>query len=151
MLVIMLSIMFITQTHPLMAVILLIITTTCTAMMTGNMLSTFWFSYMIFLIMVGGMLVVFIYMTSIASNELLKMNLKTITMLIPITMTLMILEETLSMDFNIKESNYETMMIKFINYPFIWITITMVLYLLITLIATVKITNMKMGPLRQKY
>jgi len=48
-------------------------------------------------------------------------------------------------------SNYTLSLNKFLNAPINLIIFIIIIYLLITLIAVVKITNIKNGPLRQTY
>nr|AXS65377.1 NADH dehydrogenase subunit 6 [Bostrichoidea sp. 9 KM-2017] len=149
-LILIVPIMMIMTTHPLIMVIMLIIMSTLTAMFTGTMNNSYWFSYMLFLVMVGGMLVVFIYMTSVASNEKITFNLKPLFMTLPF---MLLTNEMLHMNnMNVKlNPTLEESMIKYINLPTMTIILMMVIYLLITLIATIKITKTIMGPLRQKY
>lgn len=52
------------------------------AIITGLYNYNYWYSYIIFLIIVGGMLVLFIYITRIASNEKFKYSNKIISLLI---------------------------------------------------------------------
>nr|WKU83842.1 NADH dehydrogenase subunit 6 [Ceriana alboseta] len=155
---------FMQMNHPLSMGMLLLIQTILISCITGLMTKSFWFSYILFLIMVGGMLVLFIYVTSLASNEMFSLSMK--TTLISLFMLLLLFTIILFMDkmmmmFN--SMNNEMMSISFINsyikenslnlnklynYPTNMITILMINYLLITLIATVKITKLFFGPLR---
>nr|AIW06300.1 NADH dehydrogenase subunit 6 [Curculionidae sp. MT-2014] len=152
------SITFLFLNHPLSLGFILLIQTILISLISGLMNSDFWFSYILFLIMIGGMLVLFIYMTSIASNEKFKFN-KNLAFLIilMITMTMMlsfsdsfllmikslILNETPQLSDKINLS-----MNKYLNTPSMFIMLMLIFYLLITLIAIVKITQSKMGPLR---
>nr|ALO70838.1 NADH deshydrogenase subunit 6 [Philonthus fimetarius] len=156
----MLSMMFIFLTHPLTMGVTLLTQTILISLMTGLMQINFWFSYILFLIMIGGMLVLFIYMTSIASNEKFMFSNKIMTLMF------FMLIMTMIMYFNIDNkffhlinfssnypSNYQFYLnlSKFFNHPSNIILFMMIIYLFITLIAVVKITNIKIGPLRQKF
>nr|YP_009049154.1 NADH dehydrogenase subunit 6 [Tribolium audax]AIE43747.2 NADH dehydrogenase subunit 6 [Tribolium audax] len=151
-----LSITFIFLNHPLSLGLILLMQTTLISLMSGNFASSFWFSYILFLILIGGMLILFMYMTSIASNEKFYPN---IWMIIPMMMILPLyfivnpLTNNLIMNNEILPYNKNTMiqslLIKYSNFPMMTILISMILYLLITLIATVKITEFKQGPIRQ--
>lgn len=50
-----------------------------------------------------------------------------------------------------KNLNFKLSITKFLNEPIINFTLTIIIYLLITLIVIVKITNLNEGPLRQKF
>nr|ARI44183.1 NADH dehydrogenase subunit 6 [Celyphus obtectus] len=155
---------FIQMSHPLAMGLMLLIQTTCICLITGLISKSFWFSYILFLIFLGGMLVLFIYVTSLASNEMFSLSLKLtiissmlmilfmlISFLMDKTITIPFIENnemTLSSQFysfNLENSNNLT---KLYNYPTNLITILLMNYLLITLIAIVKITKMFYGPLR---
>nr|QNP09990.1 NADH dehydrogenase subunit 6 [Ochthebius sp. IBE<ESP> AN292] len=152
------STMFIFMTHPLSMGMMLMAQVIIISLITGFLNFNFWFSYILFLIMIGGMLVLFIYMTSIASNEKFKFNMKFIYLIMTFmsTMNLFLFmdkffnEISLFNKFIFNNSNY-FMLSKFYNSPSNMIMFLMIIYLLITLIAVVKITNFKMGPLRQKF
>nr|AXS65418.1 NADH dehydrogenase subunit 6 [Coleoptera sp. 16 KM-2017] len=155
-----LSTMFMFLNHPLSFGLILLMETFFISIITGMMNYNYWFSYIIFLIMVGGMLILFIYMTSVASNEKFKFSYKLFIMMA----SCMILSFSLiftdffltSMNFSNQDNvqflaNNSLSMTKFINFPSNSIMVMIIVYLLITLIMTVKITNIQYGPLRQKF
>nr|AXS66267.1 NADH dehydrogenase subunit 6 [Bostrichoidea sp. 2 KM-2017] len=158
---IIMSMSFVMLNHPLSMSLVLLIQTLSITMSSGMMNISFWYSYIMFLIMIGGMLVLFMYMTSIASNEKFKFS-KTILMMsilltLPVLSISMIMNTDKTHTFNNQESMKFTeteliteSMTKFINQPSNMIMYMIIIYLLITLIAVVKITNTKMGALRQK-
>nr|YP_009700007.1 NADH dehydrogenase subunit 6 [Dermestes coarctatus]QEK77751.1 NADH dehydrogenase subunit 6 [Dermestes coarctatus] len=160
MLMIFLSFMLIITKHPMSMGSVLLFQTVLMTMNSGFFHQSFWYSYIIFLVMVGGMLILFIYMTSVASNEKFKFSLKSI-LLIPMSMLLIFMtKEIFSYSFfwnksemlnSINQNNQMMSMSKFFNEPFMLIMIMMMIYLLITLIAVVKITNINYGALRQKF
>nr|APX40457.1 NADH dehydrogenase subunit 6 [Cryptocephalus cantabricus] len=149
--------------HPLTLGFILLTQTVMIALLTGLMSLNFWSSYIIFLVMIGGMLVLFVYMTSIASNEKFKFSFKmflctTITMLLTFFMSLFIDKSLISQKFKMIEtfSMYENMdskffLNKFINFPHNMMYLMMVIYLLITLIAVVKIASKTKGALRKNF
>nr|YP_009995256.1 NADH dehydrogenase subunit 6 [Ochthebius puncticollis]QNP09646.1 NADH dehydrogenase subunit 6 [Ochthebius puncticollis] len=153
---IMISIMFLFMMHPISMGTMLLLQTILISLITGMLNFNYWFSYILFLIMVGGMLVLFIYMTSIASNEKFKFNTKLFMMFFIMMMLIMIMSYTdlfinIMNNFNFNFMNKENylMLSKFYNKPSNLIMFMIIIYLFITLIAIVKITNFKMGPLRQ--
>nr|ARH54218.1 NADH dehydrogenase subunit 6 [Crepidodera pluta] len=159
-LMIMNSLLFMMFKHPLSCGLILLLQTILTSMITGLMNYNFWYSYILFLIMIGGMLILFIYMTSIASNEKFKINYNfgIYLMISCLIMIIMMIDlyyfnymqinnlEIFSTKFN---NNYS--MKKYMNFPNYFIMLIMIMYLFITLIAVVKITYFSYGPLRQKF
>nr|ASN65897.1 NADH dehydrogenase subunit 6 [Omus cazieri] len=161
------SFTFLFMNHPLSMGFILLIQTILIALMSGMMTYSFWFSYMLFLIMLGGMLVLFLYMTSLASNEMFQFSMKLVYFYIIFTLLMMlmlILTDNMYMSLLLKNYNYieifNNIMLmknenlitlnKIYNIPNNMITILLINYLFITLIAVVKITNINQGPLRQK-
>nr|USH57925.1 NADH dehydrogenase subunit 6 [Batocera lineolata] len=146
--------------HPLSFGLILLLQTITVALLTGLMNYNFWYSYILFLIMIGGMLILFIYMTSIASNEKFNFSNKlsilaltiriigTLTIMIdPFYMNLIYINDLLN---QMNVFNYKTSFNKIMFSPMNMIFFMMISYLLITLIMVVKITKTQSGPLRQK-
>lgn len=79
--VLLISTIFIRITHPLTLGLILVIQTILIASYIGLMSQTFWFSYILFLVIVGGILILFIYVISITYNKIfnLKPNLIKLT------------------------------------------------------------------------
>nr|QOL00943.1 NADH dehydrogenase subunit 6 [Chorthippus nemus] len=160
----MMNINFIKLNHPMSMMMFIIIQTFIVGLITGMMMESFWLSYILFLTFLGGMLVLFIYITSIASNELFKpksiiMIISMFTMIIT-TMILIIVDKTMFLDpikntetMNINNSiNYQEMSMsleKLYNKPTLTITMMMMIYLFLALVAVVKITNINQGPIRK--
>nr|YP_009169968.1 NADH dehydrogenase subunit 6 [Polypedilum vanderplanki]ALD88421.1 NADH dehydrogenase subunit 6 [Polypedilum vanderplanki] len=163
------SLMFFFSKHPLSMGMMLMMQTILIVLFSGMLNKTFWFSYSLFLIFLGGMLILFMYMTSIASNEQFKFKINFfIITLLNIFIILMIFYfyflsqklmffnkihsmENLNIIFMknlILENNL--MLNKMYNFPMNLITILLINYLFLTLIVTVKITNIFEGPLRPK-
>lgn len=160
----MISLIFIQIKHPLAIGLILLLQTTVICLITGLLNKSFWFSYILFLIFLGGILVLFIYVTSIASNEIFSLSTK-ITITIPLIFILLILItwfidkpifipnfinneiETIPHFYSFFTENSLSLN-KLYNYPTNLITLLLINYLLITLIAIVKITKLFYGPLR---
>nr|YP_010631657.1 NADH dehydrogenase subunit 6 [Propomacrus bimucronatus]AFQ62296.1 NADH dehydrogenase subunit 6 [Cheironitis sp. MJTNT-2012]WBP61435.1 NADH dehydrogenase subunit 6 [Propomacrus bimucronatus] len=143
--------------HPLSMGLTLLAQTIAIALTIGFFSYNFWFSYILFLILIGGMLVLFIYMTSVASNEKFSYSMKTKMTLAIVSMTAAPILLIDSFFPNLSTFNPETLnntvnftlsLNKFLNLPSNVIMYMMIIYLLITLIAIVKITSFKNGPLR---
>nr|ANJ70226.1 NADH dehydrogenase subunit 6 [Anisosticta novemdecimpunctata] len=135
--------------HPLSLGLNILIHTISTCLIMGMMSMNFWFSYILILIMIGGLLVLFIYMTSIASNE--KFNFNKMIMMMSI-IPLFYFFNMIPKYINNELMNYNMFILnlnKFITYPNSNIFIIMVFYLLVSMIAVVKISKTNMGPLRK--
>nr|YP_010507393.1 NADH dehydrogenase subunit 6 [Tigridemyia acanthofemurilis]QVL28837.1 NADH dehydrogenase subunit 6 [Mallota vilis]UXG18974.1 NADH dehydrogenase subunit 6 [Tigridemyia acanthofemurilis] len=158
------SFIFLQMHHPLSMGLILLIQTIMVCCITGLMTKSFWFSYILFLIFIGGMLVLFIYMTSLASNEMFSLSMKmisiSITSLLIMTIMIFLMDKTL-VSFNLINNEMNSLtnlnsyftenslnLIKLYNYPSNMITILLVNYLLITMIASIKITKLFYGPIR---
>nr|YP_009349906.1 NADH dehydrogenase subunit 6 [Pseudorhynchus acuminatus]AQM40080.1 NADH dehydrogenase subunit 6 [Pseudorhynchus acuminatus] len=159
------SLMFTQINHPLAMTLIIIIQTLLVALSTGLSTSSFWFSYILFLVFLGGMLVLFIYISSLASNELFSIPIKYLLIMGMLISFFFIL--SLSIDYTYQpnlssdmmtssnflispsSNNSNNLLMKLYNNPTNYITLMLVSYLLLTLIVIVKITNIFFGPLRQ--
>nr|YP_010850293.1 NADH dehydrogenase subunit 6 [Tomicus minor]WGH11784.1 NADH dehydrogenase subunit 6 [Tomicus minor] len=156
------AILFIYMKHPLTLGVILLMQMILMGLSSGLLYYNFWFCYIIFLVMISGLMIMFIYMTSIASNEKFKMP-KMINMLMLFSIIMMMLIFIIMMDTYYFNNNsvsslnqsyiilYNNLsMNKYYNFPHFYLTISLMLYLLLTLIVIVKITEIFKGPLRQK-
>nr|YP_009255773.1 NADH dehydrogenase subunit 6 [Anaxarcha zhengi]AND97246.1 NADH dehydrogenase subunit 6 [Anaxarcha zhengi] len=155
----MLSIMFMFMNHPLSMGLILFLQAISLSLISGSMSLSFWFSYVLLLIYLGGMLVLFMYMTSLASNEMFFYSNKMLFMMISLPIIFIViyhyninfnmnLYENLenSMTLNMLTNNF---LLKMYNKPINMLTIMIAAYLFLTLIAVIKIINIYKGPLRQ--
>nr|QRV62471.1 NADH dehydrogenase subunit 6 [Hydroporus dobrogeanus complex sp. IBE<ESP> AV49] len=162
------SMIFLFMNHPMSMGLILMIQTILIILITGLYSYSFWFSYILFLVMIGGMLILFMYMTSLASNEKFKISKNMIILMIIMIIMIfftMFINDLMIMEYIQKNSNMlsslnNLMLFKnenilslymLYNNPNFMINILMINYLLITLIAVVKITKSSSGPLRQKF
>nr|UGN61651.1 NADH dehydrogenase subunit 6 [Cryptocercus wolongensis] len=153
-----LSMMFTQMNHPLAMGMMLLIQTILVCLMSGMMSQSFWFAYIMFLIFIGGMLVLFIYVTSLASNEMLTLSTKMlITSMISMMLLLLTMKNWMKInnsetmtneELNLNNEN-QTQLNKLYNKPNGKMTIMLASYLFLALITVVKITNITKGPLRQ--
>nr|YP_010988645.1 NADH dehydrogenase subunit 6 [Paranaspides lacustris]WOR80937.1 NADH dehydrogenase subunit 6 [Paranaspides lacustris] len=156
------SMIFLMTNHPLSMGLTLLLQTCFICVTSGAMNLTFWFSYILFLIFLGGMLVLFIYVASLASNEMFKMSFYLLSSITLFTASLLFI--LWFFDFLVFYSNmlnpqyffsnyscqsHNQSLLSFIYSPYLmFCTLFMVFYLLLTLILAVKITNNFQGPLR---
>nr|AXS64949.1 NADH dehydrogenase subunit 6 [Elateroidea sp. 3 KM-2017] len=153
------TVIFTLTNHPLATGLTLLMQSMLIATATGMLAFNFWFSYVLFLVMVGGMLILFIYMTSVASNEKFKFSQKmlffTLLTTIPVLLMWALSNQILeSLNNEIMSSIMEHMKInnllnKFLSFPSNWMYLLIINYLLMTLIVVVKITKIAHGPLRK--
>nr|YP_009540734.1 NADH dehydrogenase subunit 6 [Pleoticus muelleri]AYQ22927.1 NADH dehydrogenase subunit 6 [Pleoticus muelleri] len=154
------SFMFTRLLHPLAMGLSLLAQTMMICVTTGMSTKSFWFSYILFLIFLGAMLVLFIYVASLASNEAFSFS-GSLSMLILTTTLISLLflfMDPLMMNFSmsVSQSSIQTdiysstpaLLSTIYNNSTMNLTLFIILYLLLTLIVVVKITNTFFGPLR---
>nr|YP_009434174.1 NADH dehydrogenase subunit 6 [Hospitalitermes medioflavus]AQP30098.1 NADH dehydrogenase subunit 6 [Hospitalitermes medioflavus] len=148
------SLMFTQMKHPMAMGLMLLMQTIMVCLISGTMYKSFWFSYILFMIMIGGMLVLFMYMTSLASNEMFSPSNK---MLMIASITMPILMYTMPTPTNNKEMDTHNTMTEneitttttvMYNQMMGMMTTMLVIYMLLTLIVVVNIINVSKGPLR---
>nr|YP_010173061.1 NADH dehydrogenase subunit 6 [Bironella derooki]QSH90939.1 NADH dehydrogenase subunit 6 [Bironella derooki] len=159
-----LSFIFMQMKHPLSMGLMLLMQTFLTCLLTGIYVKSFWFSYVLFLIFLGGMLILFIYVTSLSSNEMFTLSFKlsffSIFMLMIMSFMIFFLDKSLIEHF-INNMEMENLFMinnlinenilslnKMYNFPTNMITMLLINYLFLTLLVTVKITKKFYGPLR---
>nr|UYK52102.1 NADH dehydrogenase subunit 6 [Leptocimbex sp. CSCS-Hym-MC0166] len=146
---------------PLSMGLMLLIQTILISMNSGIMSPNFWFSYILFMIMIGGMLVLFIYITSLTSNLKFKLNKKIFLLNFLYLLMLMYFLNYLNFYWNLNTMNFnyienwennqtiKTSLKKMFSYPNYKILMIMVNYMLLTLFIVVKIVKINKGPLRK--
>nr|AZQ21627.1 NADH dehydrogenase subunit 6 [Mythimna pallidicosta] len=163
---IMISFLMLFLNNPLSMGLMILIQTLLTCLLTGMMIKTYWFSYILFLTFLGGLLVLFIYVSSIASNEMFNFMINMKKMFF-ISLILMMITQfiymnnlswmNLSMNSDMNNFNQLILFInnenkinlsKLYNNQTFMMMMMLVIYLFVTLIAIVKITNIFYGPIR---
>nr|SSW93817.1 NADH dehydrogenase subunit 6 [Papilio machaon] len=165
-LIIMFSIIMLFLNHPLSMGLMILIQTLIICLLSGMLINSYWFSYILFLVFLGGLLVLFIYVSSVASNELFNMNffLKNIMFFLLIMSLFLSFNymnnlNWLNFSFNYEMKNMMNFFIFFNNENKInlsklynnqnyMLMMMLITYLFITLVAIVKITNIFYGPIR---
>nr|YP_010693593.1 NADH dehydrogenase subunit 6 [Scolytoplatypus raja]WCB99784.1 NADH dehydrogenase subunit 6 [Scolytoplatypus raja] len=147
--------------HPMSLGLILLINSILISLLSGSFYVNFWFSYILFLVMVSGLLIMFIYMTSVASNEKFKINMKSLfTCLFFFMIYLLIflildnfyftMKPLSSTTFFMEEIFNNKILSKSFNSPNMFLLLLLMIYLLLALIMAAKVTLHSMGPLRQK-
>nr|ASM82602.1 NADH dehydrogenase subunit 6 [Agnetina aequalis] len=154
---------FTQMNHPLAMGLLLLLQTLVMCLVTGFTTQSFWFSYILFLVFLGGLLVLFIYVASLASNEMFSLSTITMTFMtiaFGISWFLFIIldpyflmntiesTDMLHIDSTFYSEETAFSLMKLYNNPTSLVTLMLVSYLFLTLIAVVKITKISSGPLR---
>nr|UYA97223.1 NADH dehydrogenase subunit 6 [Megacopta cribraria]UYA97236.1 NADH dehydrogenase subunit 6 [Megacopta cribraria]UYA97249.1 NADH dehydrogenase subunit 6 [Megacopta cribraria] len=143
-----LSVIMMFMKHPLSMGMILIAQTLVIAITTGMMIKTFFFSYIVTIIMMSGALVLFIYMASVASNEKFNPSIK-IAMMFMMTIATTWMMKTSEIHHSMQSQEIK-MVVKMFNMTNAFMTMMMILYLLFTMITASSIANIKEGPLRMK-
>nr|YP_009498523.1 NADH dehydrogenase subunit 6 [Caridina multidentata]AWK60836.1 NADH dehydrogenase subunit 6 [Caridina multidentata] len=161
MIIVYLSILFTQTTHPLALGMTLLIQTITICATTSLVAKTTWFSYILFLIFLGAMLVLFIYVSSLAPNESFSLSTLLVTLMLSmmaISLSLMFIDPlilphlpSIEGSFTLPTqmiSNFPAPLSTLYNPPSMNLTLFIIMYLLLTLIVAVKITSTHFGPLR---
>nr|YP_026024.1 NADH dehydrogenase subunit 6 [Pollicipes polymerus]AAS00865.1 NADH dehydrogenase subunit 6 [Pollicipes polymerus] len=152
-LVFFMNLIFMFMFHPLAMIFVLIVQSALISILIYSLTQFPWFSYTLILIFLGGMLILFTYMSNIASNEMFKPNMKII---LPITLAPVVY---LIMPKEIQNITVESQTMNSLNFsnfmifkPYtisvMPITLLMATYIILTLLVVVKISKMSQGPLR---
>lgn len=112
-----------------------------------------WFSYTLILVFLGGILILFTYISNIASNEIFKPNLKILFPLViaPIIAFILPLPKQNSRNESkiMKTEQFNNLAIlKPFSDAIIPITLLIASYIILTLLTVVKIRKISQGPLR---
>nr|WBK26866.1 NADH dehydrogenase subunit 6 [Bastilla crameri] len=168
MLMLFISIFMMFLNNPLSMGLMILFQTLLTCLLSGMLIKTYWFSYILFLTFLGGLLVLFIYVSSIASNELFKPSFNAKMLFFLFSLLLFLIQIIfmnnlfwMNFSFNSDMNNFMSLsmffnnenkinLTKIYNNQTFMIMLMLIIYLFITLIAVVKITNIFYGPLRSK-
>nr|YP_009467135.1 NADH dehydrogenase subunit 6 [Agramma hupehanum]ARB50128.1 NADH dehydrogenase subunit 6 [Agramma hupehanum] len=150
---IMSSMTFMFLMNPLSMALMLVMQTLLISMISAVMISSFWYSYMLMLIMISGLLIMFMYMASIASNEKMNFSIKlsTFILMIPITMA-MFKENLLKTKMFLMQymsNNQEWIMTKLFNSKFIIPSLFMIIMLFLMMVIISFLVNISEGPMRK--
>nr|NP_996549.1 NADH dehydrogenase subunit 6 [Ornithodoros porcinus]BAD12479.1 NADH dehydrogenase 6 [Ornithodoros porcinus] len=138
-LLMMISIWFIASNHPISMILILIFSTLLMNFCVYSHLKNTWFPLMVTLLILGGMLTIFLYITSLTPNKKFYM-IKTPILLSFVTL---LINTKSSLFMNFWQNQVFNM---FANSPMI--LIIMVFYLLLTLIAIMMMIKAAMAPMK---
>nr|AXI98646.1 NADH dehydrogenase subunit 6 [Pseudoniphargus morenoi] len=153
---IILSMMFLLESSPLFLSVIIIIQTGTLALIISLFSMTSWFSFMLLMIYLSGMMVVFVYISSMASNEMFRLNSKFLLVSLflaaftVVNLTSYMLPPSDSVNFldiNLMQiSVIKTM--KMFSKSLFTMTILLIVYLLLAMIMVVKNSSFSEGPMR---
>lgn len=149
--------------HPITLIIFLLFYTSITCLIISIWKDNFIFSIIIFLIIIRGLLIIFLYFSSLISNEQFKFSINLFSIVIIILNIIILLYlsplflsnlssslqpiETKPLS-NINQSLFNNI-IKIYLYPYNNLTIICILFLLISLFLIIKICSIKSSSLRK--
>nr|YP_010461836.1 NADH dehydrogenase subunit 6 [Tapinoma ibericum]UUF93602.1 NADH dehydrogenase subunit 6 [Tapinoma ibericum] len=152
------------NSHPVFIMIIIIIYNSMICLNMSMWKMNFMYSIMLFLILISGLLIIFLYFSSLISNEQMtfysnKILLLSLIFNIMYMYMLFLMNKLFSNNiiYTTKEINslnkinnkmFENILNLYI-YPYNNITICSMLYLLLTLFIIIKLSNMKIKPLRK--
>ena len=142
---------FITITHPLAMGVTIIFYTLILCFLL-SLTGWAWFSYTLFLVFLGAILVLFVYIAALASNELFEFNyyfFYTVTLFIYSILWLLFLIKDVIFYINILPEFNNQVLINLYSDQNLLLTRTLILYLLLTLFVVVRVCETNSGPLRR--
>lgn len=145
-----LRVLYINITHPVGFLILILRQALLVCLVSWALIKSRWFSFIIFLIFLGGLIVLFVYITRLASNELIyslqfeSIPLIIITLAAPILFTLISNTESIT----IYSSSPEKTFFLIYSPRFAVLILFSMVYLLLTLIIVVKIADQFDAPIK---
>nr|ANC65484.1 NADH dehydrogenase subunit 6 [Hirudo medicinalis] len=104
-----------------------------------------WFAYMIFLIYIGGMLIMFSYFVAISPNQIIKLGMLTIILFFTL---IFLISFIYSLNSYMYIFNYESSFYMMYETPYMYMLILLITLLLIIMLIVVKLVNCSKGPLR---
>nr|AWV84391.1 NADH dehydrogenase subunit 6 [Platypedia putnami] len=152
------TIMFMFTKHPLSMGSILLIQTIMSCILCGYNMYSYLFSYILYLIFIGGMMVLFMYMATIASNEKFYMMNWLLVMIILLTSCMLLFNKKLFIELDLINKMmklldlYNSLALnKLYLVPTGMLTLMMVILLFFTLIVVSNIMGIKFAPLRSFY
>nr|QIT06579.1 NADH dehydrogenase subunit 6 [Paranurophorus simplex] len=143
------SIMFMNMTSPILFMSLILTQSILMCLLMWFFIKSSWFSYILFLIFLGGLMVLFIYMTSLASNEFILPSNLNKKIILSFMFTIMIFMTTINQQPIFKNNFYSTESFNSLyESTFMILTALIMVYLLLTLIVAMKISNKFNAPIK---
>nr|QID03256.1 NADH dehydrogenase subunit 6 [Homidia socia] len=146
-----LSILMTLASHPIFMLTIIISQTLNICSILWILTKSSWFSLILFLIFLGGLMILFVYIVSLASNEIFDLKLFENKILMTLFL-LIFMSLPLKTFFTKMEKNFDSLILNKILIIFsnnmILPTTLIMTYLLLVLIIAVKISSKMEGPIR---
>nr|YP_010894804.1 NADH dehydrogenase subunit 6 [Drepanocentron fuxiensis]WJW73317.1 NADH dehydrogenase subunit 6 [Drepanocentron fuxiensis] len=163
-LMMMINLIFFTLSHPMTINFMIMLQMIMSTIMMGLLIKTFWYSYIMFIIFVSGLLILFTYMCSINSNLTFKMKFKNFILINYVTLMITSLMIFLNINFknllfNLINSQYNfnlmfmnsISLFKLTNYNSLNTTLMMIFLLFFMLIISSIMLKFMKSPMRKMY
>nr|YP_010586209.1 NADH dehydrogenase subunit 6 [Goera horni]UZZ43971.1 NADH dehydrogenase subunit 6 [Goera horni] len=148
--------------HPLIITIFVIIQVINLTLIMGLLSYSYWMSYIMFLIFIGGLLILFIYISSLTPNKIYYLNFNKLIFISLISIITFCFFKFQPFIFNLEMTKFlnliyllnqenKNFIFNFYNNNEMYLTFMLINYLMLTLIISTKISNMTMGPMRIKF
>lgn len=149
-----LRILYFSGSHPVLLISVILLQAVILCLIGWLKLKIRWFSYILFLIFLGGLIVLFIYITSLASNEKINISLINQPAHVFYIFTAVVIFLLIKINFQHQFLQFTETQNKFFNFMYrinrIYLTLITIIYLLLTLIIVVKTSNKFEAPLKNK-
>nr|YP_010324935.1 NADH dehydrogenase subunit 6 [Haemaphysalis qinghaiensis]UNO54064.1 NADH dehydrogenase subunit 6 [Haemaphysalis qinghaiensis] len=134
------SMLFLMMTHPIMMLMSVMMLTLYMSMIFYYISQFSMISLIMILLILGGMLIIFMYMVSLTPNNKISFNYK---MIFVTTMTLLLI------NIEIQNKTLENFIFnKIYFYNFMNLIMLMMMYLILSLTVVMKLTNSNMSPMK---
>nr|YP_004734076.1 NADH dehydrogenase subunit 6 [Thulinius sp. DVL-2010]ADK97602.1 NADH dehydrogenase subunit 6 [Thulinius sp. DVL-2010] len=133
------------STHPLILVCAMIFQTTTFFCYSYLITPTSWMAFIIFLVMVGGLLIVFSYLSALVPNEMFIFKLKYLNLL-----SIFILTTMLNSQFFTSKITMSEFAFKFSQFQLLKMVTLMFIYFLIVMFMVMFMTSFLKAPLKTK-
>ena len=138
--------------------LILFIQTFLLVLFLGNVFQIMWFSYVLFIVYIGGILILFFYIISLINNKLFNFNKPLLLYLLRFILIYLIFFlktknilnfDFLNLEYKFKDFNFLNWY-KLYNFYSNFLNIFIINFLFFILIITIKLTKRFFGPLRIK-
>nr|WMH03400.1 NADH dehydrogenase subunit 6 [Cacopsylla melanoneura]WMH03426.1 NADH dehydrogenase subunit 6 [Cacopsylla melanoneura] len=148
------SIIFISS-HPISFGIILLVQTMIISICSRILTQSSWIPLTVFLVMIGGLMILFLYITSVCSNKKITFMKPNFLQIMLVIFMMSFLENFLNIPLNNESLNIKDLQNMEFTKLFLPMNIFssnfMFLYLLIMLIIMIEILALNKGPMRKKY
>nr|YP_010586326.1 NADH dehydrogenase subunit 6 [Lepidostoma inops]UZZ44101.1 NADH dehydrogenase subunit 6 [Lepidostoma inops] len=153
------------MSHPFVITLSMIIQTFLFSLLIGISNFSFWLTYLMFLIFIGGLLILFIYISSLTPNKIFYFNKIKMLILFNSIIALFFFSKINMHFLNMEMLNFDNLnnflffknfensiyLTNLFNNNELYLSLILMFFLLFTLIISIKISNFFSGPMRIKF